>query len=44
MGPENDVFLENGDLNVRYWFLDPKKHLRGTASFGVFCVKIGARV
>ena len=31
------VFGENGGRNLRFWF-------RGTASFDVFCVKIGARV
>jgi len=32
--------------NLRYWFRDPPKgtSLGGTASFDVFCVKIGARV
>jgi len=46
MGPKNGGFGENGGLNLRFWFRDPKKHtsLRGTASFDVFCVKIGARV
>ena len=40
------VFGENWDQNFRYWFRDPQKgtSLRGTASFDVFCVKIGARV
>jgi len=46
MGPKNGVFGENGGRNLRFWFRDPPKgtSLRGTASFGVFCVKMGARV
>jgi len=40
MGPKN------GGRNLRFWFCDPQKgtSLRGTTSFDVFCVKIGARV
>ena len=46
MGPKNDVFGKNGGRNLKFWFRDPPKStsLRGTASFDVFCVKIGARV
>jgi len=46
MGPKNGGLGENGGSNLRYWFRDPPKStsLRGSASFGVFCVKIGARV
>ena len=45
-GPKMEVFGENGGRNLRFWFRDPPKgtFLRGTASFDVFCVKIGARV
>jgi len=42
------VFGENGGQTVDFGFAIPKTpkgiSLRGTASFGVFCVKIGARV
>jgi len=39
------AFGENEGPNLRYWFRYPKgSSLRGTASFDVFCVKIGARV
>jgi len=40
------VFGENGGRNLRFWFRGFPKgtSLRGTASFDVFCVKIGARV
>ena len=48
MGHKNGGFGgENGGRNLRFWFRDPQKalnSLRGTASFDVFCVKIGARV
>ena len=46
MAPKNGRFGENGGLNLRFRFRDPPKNtsLRGTASFDVFCVKIGARV
>jgi len=45
MGPKNGGFGENGGRNHRFWFCDPQKALPcGTASFDVFCVKIGARV
>jgi len=46
MGPKMAVLGENGSRNRRFWFRDPKKgtSLRATASFDVFCVKIGARV
>ena len=46
MGPKNGGFGENEGRNLRFWFRDPPKgtSLRGTASFDVFCVKIGARV
>jgi len=45
MGPKMAIFWENWGTNLRQWFRDPKStSLRGTASFDVFCVKIGARV
>jgi len=45
-GAQKWRFWGKWGLNLRFWFRDPKKHtsLRGTASFDVFCVKIGARV
>ena len=44
-GPKNGGFGENGGRNLRFWFRDPQKaSFRGTASFDVFYVKIGARV
>jgi len=46
MGPKNGGF--GGKMGVEtldFGFATPKRHsLRGTASFDVFCVKIGARV
>ena len=46
MGPKMAGFGENGGRNLRFLFRDPQKALpfRGTASFDVFRVKIGARV
>ena len=46
MGPKNGGFLgKNGGRNLDFGFATPKgTSLRGTASFDVFCVKIGARV
>ena len=40
------AFGENEGRNLRFWFRDPPKgtSLRETASFDVFCIKIGARV
>ena len=40
------VFGKYGGRNLRFWFRNPQEgtSLRGTASFDVFCVKIGARV
>ena len=46
MGSKNGGFGGKWGLNLTYWFRDPpQRHsLCGTASFDVFCVKIGARV
>ena len=44
-GPKTAVLGENGVETLDFGFATPKRHfLRGTASFDVFCVKIGARV
>ena len=46
MGPKNSGF--GGKMGVEtsdFGFVTPKRHsLRGTTSFDVFCVKIGARL
>ena len=46
MGPKNDGFFGKiGVETLDFGFATPKRHfLHGTASFDVFCVKIGARV
>jgi len=45
MGPKNgDFWGKMGVETLDFGFATPKTSLRGTASFDVFCVKIGARI